>query len=118
MRSRPLSLFKLAFAALRSRGVSLGVPPVSAEHLGKAYSIYSALLSVRAQQIQCGKRSFLAVARTTWRGSLLDSLETVVRFAQRLTFKGKHSVVSLITQTDETGILPHPEGNGGIRKAH
>jgi hypothetical protein len=39
-----------------------------------------------------------------WRGSLLNSVETVVRFAESLTFKGKHPTVSLVTQTYETGI--------------
>ena len=34
-----------------------------------------------------------------WRGSLLDSVETVVRFAESLTFKGNHPTVSLVTQT-------------------
>jgi transposase len=32
-----------------------------------------------------------------WRGSLLDSVETIVRFAESLTFKGNHPTVSLVT---------------------
>lgn len=39
-----------------------------------------------------------------WRGSLLNSVETVVRFAESLTFKGNHPSVSLVTQTYETGV--------------
>ncbi len=39
-----------------------------------------------------------------WRGALLDSVETVLKFAQTLRFKGKHPVVSLVTQTYETGV--------------
>ena len=39
-----------------------------------------------------------------WRGSLLNSVETVVRFAESLTFKGKHPTVSLVTRTYETGV--------------
>jgi Rhodopirellula transposase DDE domain len=39
-----------------------------------------------------------------WRGSLLNSVETVVRFAESLTFKGKHPTVNLVSQAYETGI--------------
>lgn len=39
-----------------------------------------------------------------WRGSLLSSVETVVRFAESLTFKGKRPTVSLVSQAYETGI--------------
>jgi hypothetical protein len=39
-----------------------------------------------------------------WRGSLLNSVETVRRFAESLTFKGNHPTVSLVTQTYETGV--------------
>lgn len=39
-----------------------------------------------------------------WRGSLLNSVETVVRFAESLTFKGNRPTVSLVTQTYETGV--------------
>ncbi|PZV06824.1 MAG: ISAzo13 family transposase, partial [Leptolyngbya sp.] len=39
-----------------------------------------------------------------WRGSLLDSVETVVRFAESLTFKGNRPTVSLVTQAYETGV--------------
>ena len=39
-----------------------------------------------------------------WRGSLLDSVETVIRFAESLTFKGKQPTVNLVTQTYNTGV--------------
>jgi len=38
-----------------------------------------------------------------WSGSLLDTVEAVLNFAQSLEFKGKHPVVKLVTQTYETG---------------
>lgn len=37
-----------------------------------------------------------------WRGSLLNSVETVVRFAESLIFKGNRPTVSLVTQTVTT----------------
>ena len=39
-----------------------------------------------------------------WRGSLLDTVETVVSFAKTLSFKGKRPVVNLVTQTYPTGL--------------
>nr|WP_197985728.1 ISAzo13 family transposase [Leptolyngbya sp. Cla-17] len=39
-----------------------------------------------------------------WNGSLLDCVETVVRFAETLSFKGNHSAVSLVKQVYETGV--------------
>lgn len=39
-----------------------------------------------------------------WRGSLLDSVDTVVRFASTLTFKGKHPVVTLVEKIYHTGV--------------
>ena len=39
-----------------------------------------------------------------WNGSLLDSVETVLRFAQTLTFKGKHPIVNLVEKVYETGV--------------
>ncbi|MEM6521035.1 MAG: hypothetical protein AAF722_17080 [Cyanobacteria bacterium P01_C01_bin.70] len=43
-----------------------------------------------------------------WRGSLLGSVDRVVRFAESLTFKGNHPAVSLVTQTYETGVKLTP----------
>jgi hypothetical protein len=39
-----------------------------------------------------------------WNGSLLDSVETVLRFAKSLTFKGKHPVVTLVETVYQTGV--------------
>jgi hypothetical protein len=39
-----------------------------------------------------------------WNGSLLDEVETVLRFAETLNFKGNHPVVTLIKQVYQTGV--------------
>ncbi len=39
-----------------------------------------------------------------WNGSLLDSLETVVKVAASMTWKGQHPVVEVVTTTYETGV--------------
>lgn len=39
-----------------------------------------------------------------WRGSLLDSVDTVIRFASTLTFKGKYPVVTLVEKIYHTGV--------------
>ena len=39
-----------------------------------------------------------------WNGSLLDSVECVVKFASTMSWKGKHPVVKLITKTYRTGV--------------
>ena len=39
-----------------------------------------------------------------WNGALLDSVDTVLRFAQTLTWKGKHPVVKLVTGVYPTGV--------------
>jgi hypothetical protein len=39
-----------------------------------------------------------------WHGSLLDSVDTVLRFASTLTFKGKNPVVTLVEKTYHTGV--------------
>jgi hypothetical protein len=39
-----------------------------------------------------------------WNGSLLDSVDTVLHFAQTLTFKGMHPVVTLVKKVYETGV--------------
>ena len=44
------------------------------------------------------------ILETHWNGDLLDTVETVVKFAQTMTWKGKHPVVRLITQTYHTGV--------------
>lgn len=39
-----------------------------------------------------------------WNGSLLDSIETVQRFAASMTWNGKHPAVKVVTTTYKTGI--------------
>jgi transposase len=39
-----------------------------------------------------------------WNGSLLDSVETVLNFAETLTFKDKHPVVTLVEKVYEPGV--------------
>ncbi|WP_416212691.1 ISAzo13 family transposase [Nostoc sp. DedQUE04] len=39
-----------------------------------------------------------------WRGSLLESVDTVLQFASTLTFKGKNPVVTLVEQIYHTGV--------------
>ncbi len=39
-----------------------------------------------------------------WNGSLLDTVETVLKFAESLTFKGKQPVVTLVEKVYETGV--------------
>jgi len=39
-----------------------------------------------------------------WNGALLDSVDIVLRFAQTLTWKGKHPVVKLVTGVYPTGV--------------
>ena len=46
----------------------------------------------------------LGVWETHWNGEVLDSVETVVQFAQTMTWKGKTPVVRLLTTTYHTGV--------------
>jgi len=39
-----------------------------------------------------------------WHGSLLDSLDAVLRFAASMTWKGRHPVVALVTTPYQTGV--------------
>jgi hypothetical protein len=39
-----------------------------------------------------------------WNGSLLDSLDAVLRFAATMTWKGTHPTVALVTTADERGV--------------
>ena len=45
-----------------------------------------------------------AILENHWNGSILDEVETALRFAQNMTWKGKHPVVKLVTQTYESGV--------------
>ena len=39
-----------------------------------------------------------------WNGSLLDSIDTVIKFATTMTWKGRHPEVELVTTTYQTGV--------------
>jgi hypothetical protein len=39
-----------------------------------------------------------------WHGTLLDSIDTVLRFTRTMTWNGKHSVIALVTATYQTGV--------------
>ncbi|GAL91551.1 mobile element protein [Microcystis aeruginosa NIES-44] len=39
-----------------------------------------------------------------WNGSILDEIETALKFAKTMTWKGKHPIVKLITETYEKGV--------------
>ena len=39
-----------------------------------------------------------------WNGSILDEVETALKFAQNMTWKGKHPIIKLVTQTYQTGV--------------
>ncbi|MGB3693875.1 MAG: ISAzo13 family transposase [Spirulinaceae cyanobacterium] len=43
-----------------------------------------------------------------WNGEILDSIQTVVNFAQTMTWKGKHPEVKLVKQTYHTGVKLTP----------
>jgi transposase len=43
-----------------------------------------------------------------WNGSLLDSVEAVVGFAESMTWKGKHPVVHVVETTYATGVRLKP----------
>lgn len=44
------------------------------------------------------------VMENYWRGNLLDSLETVIRFARNMTYNGIHPQVSIVKATYHTGV--------------
>ena len=48
------------------------------------------------------ERTF-GVLENHWNGALLDEIDTALRFAQTMTWKGIHPVVELLTKTYETG---------------
>jgi len=43
------------------------------------------------------------VLENHWNGSLLDTVETVLNFAETMTWKGHHPVVQLVEKTYQTG---------------
>jgi hypothetical protein len=44
------------------------------------------------------------VLENHWNGNILDEIETVLQFAQSMTWNGRHPVVNLVTQTYKTGV--------------
>ena len=45
-----------------------------------------------------------AVLENHWNGSILDDIETALKFAETMTWKGKHPIVKLVTETYEKGV--------------
>ncbi len=45
-----------------------------------------------------------AILENHWNGSILDEIETALNFAQTMTWKGKHPIVKLISETYEKGV--------------
>ncbi len=39
-----------------------------------------------------------------WNGSLLDSVETVIKFIKTMTYKGLHPMVKLVQRVYKTGV--------------
>lgn len=44
------------------------------------------------------------VLENHWNGDVLDEIDTALNFAKTMTWKGRHPVVKLLTQTYETGV--------------
>ena len=44
------------------------------------------------------------ILETHWNGTLLDSIDTVLRFAASMTWKGHHPVVELVTTSYQSGV--------------
>ena len=44
------------------------------------------------------------ILETHWNGDVLDSVETIVKFAQTMTWKGKAPVVRVLTTIYQTGV--------------
>lgn len=51
-----------------------------------------------------------------WNGSLLDTVETVLNFAETLTFKGKNPVVTLVEKVYFTGVKLIPSAMAEVEK--
>ncbi len=45
-----------------------------------------------------------AVLENYWNGNILDEVETALKLAENMTWKGKHPVVRLVTKTYKNGI--------------
>jgi hypothetical protein len=44
------------------------------------------------------------VLENYWRGELLDTVETVKQFAQNMTYKGIHPIVTVVRETYQRGV--------------
>jgi transposase len=51
-----------------------------------------------------------------WNGALLDSVETVLRFAESMTWKGVHPFVELVTTTYSTGVKLTKEAMAALER--
>ncbi len=49
-----------------------------------------------------------------WNGTLLDAVETVQRFAETMTWKGRHPAVELVTAAYERGVTLTPEAMAAV----
>ena len=45
-----------------------------------------------------------AILENHWNGNILDEISTVINFAQTMTWKGNHPIVTLITDNYSTGV--------------
>lgn len=49
-----------------------------------------------------------------WNGTLLDALDTVLRYAETMTWKGRHPVVGLVTTAYRTGVTLTKEAMAAV----
>lgn len=49
------------------------------------------------------------VLENHWNGALLDSVEATLRFAETMTWNGKHPLVQLITKSYQKGVRLSPQ---------
>ena len=56
------------------------------------------------------------VLENYWHGSLLDTLATVVRFAQNMTYNGIHPVLEIVETTYHTGVKLTKEAMDALEK--
>jgi len=56
------------------------------------------------------------VLENHWNGSLLDTVETALNFAQTMTWNGRHPVVKLVKKTYQTGVRLTPKEMEDLEK--
>jgi hypothetical protein len=56
------------------------------------------------------------VLENYWNGSLLDSVETVFRFAQNMTYNGVHPIVEIVKKIYHTGVKLNPKAMKALEK--